>query len=188
MSQYGALAMANNGSSYSDILSHYYGGIRPQPAAGWLPDQILVGLVIGAEEIMVTAEDGANVLVDGEQVAPAEMGIWRFQRDGGTVRTAIPKGLGTRPVVNSRLSEGPVGDLIRFEVSAPSHLRIDVTSGGERLGGIDLGLVEAGIFEFPLRALLEGRFDPDRIMRVVVTTSSPRGGDRVSLTIVPDLS
>ena len=34
MSQYGALAMANNGSSYSDILAHYYGGLRPRSGLG----------------------------------------------------------------------------------------------------------------------------------------------------------
>ncbi|MEX0667459.1 MAG: SpoIID/LytB domain-containing protein, partial [Acidimicrobiia bacterium] len=145
MSQYGALAMANNGLPYPDILSHYYGGLRPQPAADWLPEEILVGLVIGAEEITLTAEEGANVLIDGEQVAPAELGIWRFRRDGGTVTTAVPVGLGTRPdVVSPRIAYGRNGYVLRFETSAPGYVEIELTSGGGRVGGIDLGLVEAG--------------------------------------------
>jgi stage II sporulation protein D len=187
MSQYGALAMADAGSTYSDILAHYYGGLRPEPAAAWLPEQILVGLVIGAEEITITAEDGANVIVDGEEVAPAEMGIWRFQRDGGTVRTAVPIGLGNRAdVVSPRIAYGMDGFVLRFNVAAPGYLAIDLTIGAERVGGIDLGLVEAGQFEFPLRDLLEGEFDPRTTLRVGIETAASRGGDLVSLTIVPE--
>jgi hypothetical protein len=187
MSQYGALAMANLGSNYSDILAHYYGGIRPVPATVWLPDEILVGLVIGAEEITITAEEGASVLIDGEQVAPAEMGIWRFERDGGTVRTAVPIGLGTRvDVARPRIAYGLEGYVLRFDITAPGYVTVDLTSGAERVGGVDLGLVEAGSFEFPLRALLEEEFDPRSTLRVGVTTGSPSGGDLVSLTIVPE--
>jgi stage II sporulation protein D len=187
MSQYGALAMANLGSNYSDILAHYYGGIRPVPATAWLPDEILVGLVIGAEEITITAEEGASVLIDGEQVAPAEMGIWRFERDGGTVRTAVPIGLGTRvDVARPRIAYGLEGYVLRFDITAPGYVTVDLTSGAERVGGVDLGLVEAGSFEFPLRALLEEEFDPRSTLRVGVTTGSPSGGDLVSLTIVPE--
>ena len=187
MSQYGALAMANRGSTYSDILAHYYGGLRPEPAQAWLPDEILVGLVIGAEEITITAEAGANVVIEGEQVAPAEMGIWRFQRDGGTVRTAIPIGLGNRAdLIGPRIAYGLEGYVLRFDVSAPGHLTVDLTIGAERVGGIDLGLVEAGPFEFPLKDLIEGEFDPRTTLRVGVTTESPSGGDLVSLTMVPE--
>ena len=61
-----------------------------------------------------------------------------------------------------------------------------LVGGAERVGGIDLGLVEAGPFEFPLRDLLEGEFDPGTTLRVGVGTESPSGGDLVSLTIVPE--
>ena len=189
MSQYGALAMANNGSGYSDILAHYYGGLRPEPASAWLPPVIVVGLVIGAEEIVVTAEEGASVFVDGNQVGLADLGIWRFRRDGGVVTAAIPVGLGTRPeVISSHLTYGLEGRAIRFNISAPGYVRIDLTSGRSRVGSADLGLFEAGEFDYPLRDLLEGPFDPRRILRVRITTTSPRGGDVLSLTIVPGAS
>jgi stage II sporulation protein D len=188
MSQYGALAMANRGSNYSDILAHYYGGIRPEPAAAWLPDEILVGLVVGADEITITAEEGANVLIGGEQLAPAGMGIWRFEREGELVRTAVPIGLGSRPdVVRPRIAYGLEGYVLRFETTAPGYVTIDLTSGVERVGGIELGLVEAGPFEFPLRDLLEAAFEPRSTLRVGVSTDSPSGGDLVSITIVPEI-
>lgn len=188
MSQYGALAMATEGSNYSDILAHYYGGLRPEPAAGWLPEEILVGLVIGAEEVTITAEDGANVMIDGEPVAPAEMGVWRFHREGGTVMTAVPIGLGTRPeVISPRIAYGLAGYVLRFEVSAPGYVEIELTSGGQRVGGIDLGLVEAGDYEFQLHDILELEFNRRATMRVGIETGSPRGGDLVSLTIVPEI-
>ena len=187
MSQYGALAMANLGSNYADILAHYYGGIRPQSAAAWLPDEILVGLVIGAAEITITAEEGASVSIDGEQIAPSGMGIWRFERDGGSVKTSVPIGLGTRPdVARPRIAYGLDGYVLRFDVTAPGYVTVDLTSGAERVGGVDLGLVEAGPFELPLSELLEAGFDPRTTLRVGVTTASPNGGDLTSLTIVPE--
>jgi hypothetical protein len=126
-------------------------------------------------------------LIDGEQVAPAEMGIWRFARDGETVRTAVPVGLGTRAdVARPRIVYGLEGYVLRFDVTAPGYVTVDLTSGAERVGGIDLGLVEAGPFEFPLKELLEGDFDPRSTLRVGITTVSPSGGDLVSLTIVPE--
>jgi hypothetical protein len=78
------------------------------------------------------------------------------------------------------------GYVLRFEVTAPGYLTVELTSEGGRVGGIDLGLVEAGPFELPLGELLEREFDPRSTLRVGVTTGSPRGGDLVSLTIVPE--
>ncbi len=120
----------------------------------------------------------------------ADLGIWRFRRDGGVVTAAVPVGLGTRPeVISSQLHHTVWRAVsIRFEVSAPGYVRIDLTSGRSRVGGVDLGLVEAGEFDYPLRDLLEGPFDPRRILRVRITTTSPRGGDVLSLTIVPGAS
>ena len=186
MSQYGALAMADNGALYPDILAHYYGGLRPQPASGWLPEQILVGLVIGAGDLTVSAVGGASVLVDGAEIAPAEMAVWRFERSGATLAAAVPTGLGTRPeVVDPRLTRDVDGYLFGFDVSAPALLKVELMAGSERVGGIDVGLVEAGEFEFTLRDLLDRTLDSRRTMRIWITTTAPRGGDRASLTIVP---
>ena len=186
MSQYGALAMAENGASYSDILAHYYGGLRPEPASASLPAEIVVGLVIGSEEVTISAEEGANVVIDGVEVAQAELGIWRFQRDGGTVAAAVPIGLGTRPdIVGTRITQDTGRSVLGFEVTAPSYLKLDVSIGAERVGGIDLGLVNGGAFSFLLHDLLETAVDHRRTMRVRITTASPRGGAVVSVTNVP---
>ncbi len=115
------------------------------------------------------------------------MGIWRFERDGGSVKTSVPIGLGTRPdVARPRIAYGLDGYVLRFDVTAPGYVTVDLTSGAERVGGVDLGLVEAGPFEFALSELVEGGFDPRSTLRVGVTTASPRGGDLISLTIVPE--
>ena len=186
MSQYGALAMAENGATYPDILAHYYGGLRPQPATGWLPGEILVGLVIGSPDITISAGGGATVVVDGVEVAQAELGIWRFRRDGGTVATVVPVGLGTRPdLVRPHVTQSPGGPILRFGVSAPSYVEVEVIVGANRIGGLDLGLVEAGDFEFLVRDLLEEAVDPRRTMRIRITTTSPRGGDQAVATFVP---
>jgi stage II sporulation protein D len=192
MSQYGALAMANAGSGYVDILAHYYGGLTPQPAADWLPTEIRVGLVIGTDEIVVTAEEGVTVLVDGEDVVPGEtgpneVGIWRFRRDGSQVATAVPVGLGTSAdIARPRILYGLSGLVLHFDVVAPGYANVELTSGGQRVGGIDLGLVEAGSYEFPLASLLEEELDRTTTLRVGIASESPNGGDLVSLTMVPE--
>ena len=85
------------------------------------------------------------------------------------------------------MNYGLEGYVLRFDVTAPGYVTVDLTSGAERVGGVDLGLIEAGNFELSLGELLEGPFDRRSTLRVGITTGSPNGGDIVSLTIVPEI-
>ncbi len=81
MSQYGALAMARQGSPYDEILAHYYGGLRPQGDGGVLPERIAVGLAWERGEIRVDA-NAARVSAGGSEVAHDPGKPWRFFADG----------------------------------------------------------------------------------------------------------
>jgi len=79
MSQYGAQAMARAGSSYQDILAHYYSGLTPVAGDGFLPEQVAVGLVIGAESVSVSTDRVLSVTVDGVPVEVTAPGPWKFR-------------------------------------------------------------------------------------------------------------
>ncbi|MGQ0848008.1 MAG: SpoIID/LytB domain-containing protein [Actinomycetota bacterium] len=182
MSQYGALALAEVGASYSEILAHYYGGLRPEGGSAWLPEVIRVGLVIGEAQVAVLAEGGATVRVDGEPVAPAGIGVWRFQPVGDSVVSHIPVGVGTAPRVRGvGLHYEEDIYTLRFRVTAPGFVEISTTARGVEGGRLDLGLVEAGEFNIPLYEVTGREVDVHELIRVVVTASSPIGNDSVVL-------
>ncbi len=89
MSQYGAQAMAESGSTYPEILAHYYGGLTPVPGDGFLPGQLAVGLVVGGEKTRISSEVPLQVTVDGLDLPPAPAGAWTFLWVDGTLQ-AIP--------------------------------------------------------------------------------------------------
>jgi stage II sporulation protein D len=90
MSQYGAQAMASAGSTYPEILAHYYGGLTPAPGGGFLPEQLAVGLVIGDEAVRISSDRPLQVTVDGTDVAPAPVGTWTFLWVDGAVQVIPP--------------------------------------------------------------------------------------------------
>lgn len=89
MSQYGAQAMAEAGSTYPEILAHYYGGLTPVPGDGFLPEQLSVGLVIGGEKARISSEVPLQVTVDGLELPSAQAGAWTFLWVDGALQ-AIP--------------------------------------------------------------------------------------------------
>jgi SpoIID/LytB domain protein len=185
MSQYGALAMAEAGETYDQILSHYYSGLLPEPAGPWLPASITVGLVVGTNEAVILAAEGASVLVDGEEVGPAGIGVWRFSSSGGDLVTQVPAGLGQAPTVRaSRIRYDIGGYTVRFEVTAPAFLDVTVSQNARRVGERAIGLVEAGEFSYNLADLVDQELDRSQPVRVVVATTSPLGGTATSLNLV----
>ncbi len=78
MSQYGAQAMAFNGSSYRDILAHFYSGLTPVVDPGFLPDEVAVGLAWSRQSIelqanrLVVASPRGTVLSDAAGVLRLE--------------------------------------------------------------------------------------------------------------------
>lgn len=81
MSQYGALAMAQNGARYDEILSHYYGGLTPEDAGVHLPSQVVIGLGWDLDAVTFTASGRFEVVGAG----PRSGGAWSVFLDDGAV-------------------------------------------------------------------------------------------------------
>ena len=88
MSQYGALAMAQRGATYEDILAHYYGGLIPENGADHLPDQVAVGLGWELDAIAVTASGPFTVVAGDGAPGPRSAGAWWAFADDGRVLLA----------------------------------------------------------------------------------------------------
>lgn len=76
MSQWGAQIMAKDGSSYADILSHYYTGTEPQLAPELVPENVVVGLSWGRSEIPVSIEGTTRVVVNDLLLGFIGTGDW----------------------------------------------------------------------------------------------------------------
>jgi hypothetical protein len=91
MSQNGALDMANQGRSASDILASYY-GIRPTQAAGKLPGAIKVAVVMSASSVRVSATAAFRVVdAAGAELASSAPGEWRIVPAGTGVKVVPPE-------------------------------------------------------------------------------------------------
>jgi stage II sporulation protein D len=90
MSQFGAQAMAERGAGYPDILAHYYGGLTPVPGAEFLPEQVAVGLVIGADSVRVSTDSILSVTLDGVELEVPEPGAWKFESEEGRLVVVPP--------------------------------------------------------------------------------------------------
>ena len=104
MSQFGAQAMAEQGTGYSEILAHYYGGLTPEPGGAFLPEQVAVGLVIGAETVTISTNSHLSVTLDGVDVPVTAPGPWklRWEEDSLVVVPPVldryvPRGLPDQP-------------------------------------------------------------------------------------------
>ncbi len=76
MSQWGAQIMAGNGSSYREILAHYYTGTELSVDRSVVPDNVIVGLGWGRSSIPVTLTGSARVLVNETQFGLLDPGEW----------------------------------------------------------------------------------------------------------------
>ena len=93
MSQFGAQAMAEKGTSYEEILAHYYGGLTPTPGDAFLPEELSVGLVVGGEAVTVGTDSFLHITLDGEEIEVHDPGPWRFEwADGRLIVIAPPSG------------------------------------------------------------------------------------------------
>ena len=88
MSQYGAKSLAERGHSYADILSYYYGGLRPETITE--PGAIRVLVAEDASFVRVLVEGAAKATTaTGSTLAPGS----RFEVAGGT-SLQIGRGIG----------------------------------------------------------------------------------------------
>lgn len=93
MSQFGAQSMAENEAAYPEILAHYYGGLTPVPGDEFLPEQLAVGLVVGAESVTIDTDSFFQVTLDGVELEVLRPGAWSFVvEDGRLIVIAPPSG------------------------------------------------------------------------------------------------
>jgi hypothetical protein len=83
MSQFGSQAMAEDGAGYTEILAHYYGGLTPVGGAQFLPDEVAVGLVIGADSVSISTNSVLEVTLDGVELEVPDPGVWKFKWEEG---------------------------------------------------------------------------------------------------------
>lgn len=84
MSQWGAQIMATNGSSYQEILAHYYTSTELSVDGSVVPENVIVGLGWGRSSIPITLTGSARVLVNETQFGILGPGEWvvRSTRSG----------------------------------------------------------------------------------------------------------
>jgi stage II sporulation protein D len=147
MSQYGALAMAEAGSTYQEILAHYYGGLQAEPAGTALPAEIVVGLDWGESEVVVSADGPIAVTADGESIAADALGTWRFTFRSGDVAVHPPEGFGLPPALRDfQPTTAPVGSsvVVGGTLAAAAEVRLVVFQGPAVVAETPWTLREAG--------------------------------------------
>jgi len=129
MVQWGAYGKAKRGLSYRQILSYYYGGLRPQRFQE--PGEIRVGIAVGLKTLVL--EPSGPVTVQG---GPAPAGPWLLTSGAGTLR--VRSGRPVQPKISAgALVRAPAraraGKPIRATVSLPQlsvvHLALQTDSG-----------------------------------------------------------
>jgi stage II sporulation protein D len=151
MSQYGAQAMAEDGATATEILSHFYGGLEPQPAPEWVPETVEVVLDVGLPTFEVEVTGAVAVEVDGVEVAAEELGSWGLVADRGAIEVTSPVGLGLAP----QLRPGGIalrgGRLVlQPELTSAAEVSWTVWVDGEAVVSSGPTATDAGFFTVPL--------------------------------------
>jgi hypothetical protein len=82
--------MATRGAGYAEILAHYFGGLAPVPGGEFLPAEVAVGLVIGAESVSVSTDSVLSVTLDGVEIEVLDPGAWKFRWEEGRLVLVAP--------------------------------------------------------------------------------------------------
>ncbi|HUO46460.1 MAG TPA: SpoIID/LytB domain-containing protein [Acidimicrobiia bacterium] len=188
MSQYGAQAMAEAGSSYDQILGHYYTGLEPVPAEDALPATVAVGLAVGVDEVVLSPDGPVDVVIDGVPVGEPTLGSWRFVTEGSLIRVVPPVGLGLPARVEQpRIRPSTLGDILLFAVTAPAEVVVSVSSQNREVGRLDLGGLDAGNHEVLLAEVVSEALSRRQRFYVIIEATNPEGSDRRTLVIVPEI-
>ena len=148
LGQYGARGRAQDGASYTDILSAYYGGSEPTTPEE-VPSSIRVDLGTH-DQLRLTGDTPMTIEGDGASVERA-LGTWTATRTDGGWRLEAPEGT-EEPLEASdtRTVEGLTGDdtaAVEVEVNKPVELLLDVRAHGtdqEPVLTRAVGVVDAG--------------------------------------------
>jgi stage II sporulation protein D len=186
LSQYGAQAMAEAGSNYQEILAHYYGGLRPEPAGENLPDQIVVGLDWGESEIQISADGPIGVVADGEPIAADALGTWRFTFRSGDVAVHPPEGFGLPPAwrdFESVVSQVGSSVVVTGTLAAAAEVRLVVFRGPVVVAETPWTLRDAGEVALVWDGTAGDTLAGSGRYRVLVEARSPEGAADSFITI-----
>lgn len=183
MSQYGALAMAEAGSSYPGILSHYYSGLTPVPAGDLLPGQVIVGLAFGTDPIEIGGEGRLAVAIDGAPVADGLAGQWMLESTGAALRLIPPPGFGVDPALIQLATPIPGdGQLVVAAVPEWGQVRLVVFRGDSVVFRSDWTNWFGGRIVYAPPGLVGGSS-----VSVVVQHRNPESGAETVVPISPGL-
>ncbi len=187
MSQYGALAMAEAGSTYDEILAHYYGGLRPEPAGSTLGNEIVVGLGWGETEVVVAADGPVSVVADGDPVASDTLGTWRFSALADDVAVHPPDGFGLPPALRDLepVVASPLGSsvVVTGTLAAAAEVRLVVFDGPGIVGETPWTVREAGGFALVWNGTIDGELAGPGRYRSLIEARSPEGAADTFITI-----
>ena len=187
MSQYGALAMAEAGNGYDEILGHYYGGLQPQAAGGMLPGEIVVGLGWGETEVVISADGPISVVADGVPIATDALGTWRFSVRADDVAVHPPEGFGLPPALRDLepVVVAPAGSsvVVTGTLAAAAEVRMVVFHGPGVIGETPWTLREAGRFALVWDGTVDGKIAGPARYRVLVEARSSEGAADTFTTV-----
>lgn len=90
MSQWGAKAMADAGSSSDEIVGHYYGGLQPVDGGPFVPGSVEVGLAWGDLEEAIEPAGPFTLTVNGIGVGAYGAGEWLIRSLSGGMAVVPP--------------------------------------------------------------------------------------------------
>jgi len=187
MSQYGALALAETGGSYDEILGYYYGGLQPEPAGGTLPDEIVVGLGWGQTEVVITADGPISVIADGNPIAVDALGTWRFSARADDVAVHPPQGFGLPPALRDLepVVISPAGSsvVVTGTLAAAAEIRLVVFEGPGVIAESPWTLRDAGHFALVWDGTVDGAIAGPARYRVLIEARSPEGVADAFITV-----
>jgi hypothetical protein len=186
MSQYGAQAMAEDGASYGEILSHYYSGLQPESRPDLLPATVKVGLAVGAAAVSIRSDGPVSVSIDGRPLEQPVLGSWRFESLNGQVLVIPPAGWGSPPrLLAPFVRPGPdsTPSAIGAVLTAPARLVATAWSGPVMVGRVDLGIADAGTVSIPWRELVG--FTNATSIRIELEATSGSDSARVLIAVIP---
>lgn len=178
MSQYGARAMADAGADYRTILSHYYGGLLPQPAGDLLPASIVVGLDWKQSDVGVEADGPVDIVADGQVIARGAVGAWEFKAGAGVMMTP-PSGFGLPPTISGG-PDHPSGTsgrslLLSVVITAPSQVRLVVFRGPQIVAETPWKVREAGHVSLIWDGSVSGSPAPPGPYRLMIEAKNGEG-------------
>lgn len=184
MSQFGAEAMASRGSTYQEILGHYYGGLTAS-VSNALPDDVVVGLKADETEFEIGADGPITVEIDGEIVADGVLGTWRFEHAGSGIRVFPPIGLGVAPSFDSVQIRGIGRTPVALEVwlTAAAEVRVSEKSGTGLVPRTDWTVYDAGPVRWPWGDVMPLRSEVGGVL--VIEARSPEGTASIEVAHVP---